>query len=80
MTLAERLPGYTVEKLPEPPAGDVGFSYQITAPNGKTWKLMRNRVNPHMLFPMPENVLKGSLSIRGVKWFTDKTGELTPCG
>ncbi len=71
----EIFPGYTVEKLPEPAAGEIGFAYQITGPK-TNWKLLRNRVHPHMLFPVPENVLKGSLSIKGHKWFTDKVGEL----
>ena len=76
MNIKIALPGYTVEKLDEPPSGEIGFSYTITAPNGKTWKLLRNKPNATMLFPMPEDVLKGPLSIKGIKWFTDRSGTL----
>lgn len=75
-TLQEIFPGYTVEKLPETP-GEIDYAYKITGPK-KDWKLMRNRVNPHMLFAIPENILKGTGKIRGYEWFTDRTGELKP--
>jgi hypothetical protein len=75
--MQEIFPGYTVEKLVETewPC----YAYQITGPRGKTWRLMRNKPNPAMLFPVPENVLKGGLAIRGHKWFTDKDGTLKAC-
>jgi hypothetical protein len=70
----EIFPGYFVEKLEE--TGDVCFAYQITGPRGKTWRLMRNKPNPAMLFPVPETISKGALAIRGHKWFTDRNGTL----
>ena len=76
MNIEIALPGYTVEKLREPEAGEIDFSYLITSPKGKTWKLLRNKPNAKMLFPIPENVHKGSFSIKGIKWFTDRNGTL----
>ena len=76
--MAELFPGYTVEKLDEPEGGELGFSYTVTGPRGKTWKLVRNKPNPSLLFPVPENFMTDSMKIRGYTWFSDKSGELRP--
>lgn len=73
----ELFPGYTIERLPEA-NGTLSAAYKITGPK-RVWYLHRNQVNPHMLFPIPETGIRGQLSIRGVKWFSDRTGELRPC-
>lgn len=71
--MPEIFPGYTVEKLEEEP-GKLG-AYKITGPK-KDWVLVRNQVKPHLLFPVPDNVLTGKSEIRGHKWFSDEGGEL----
>ena len=77
MATFELFPGYTVEALPETP-GAIGFAYKVTGPR-KDWKLMRNQINPHMLFAVPENILKGTGKINGYEWFSDRSGTLKPC-
>lgn len=71
--LPEVFPGYRVEPLEE--REEFSIAYKVTGPR-KTFYLMRNRVNPCMLFVCP--VGGGGGRIRGYEWFTDKDGTLRP--
>jgi hypothetical protein len=73
--VTELFPGYRLEKIEE---SGSEWAYRVVGPKGRDWKLMRNKVNPHMLFPVPGNFMTDSMKIRGYTWFSDKSGELRP--
>jgi hypothetical protein len=68
-------PGYKVEKGVE--TESICFAYMVRGPK-KSWGMMRNEKNPHMLFPVPDNFVTDRAEIRGIEWFTDKNGTLKP--
>lgn len=67
---------YTAEKLPENPQA-VHAAWRIHGPR-KKWVLIRNAHDPHMLFPVGDPGVLSSMSIRGIRWFTDRDGTLKP--
>ena len=60
------LQGCTVEKLPESP-GVICFAYRIIS-RGKEFMLMRNKVNPYMLFVVGPSMAS---KLKGWSWFCD---------
>jgi len=68
------MPGYRYEKVAEEP-GRPSAAYNVFGPK-KTWILLRNTHNPHMLFPVGDGLSRSSMAIRGVTWFSDRDGTL----
>lgn len=65
--------GYTITATNE----EKGAAYILEKGNRKI-ALMRNKVNPHMLFTIDMHNFTMPGKIKGHSWFTDATGELKP--
>ncbi len=79
--------GYEVipyERDTHDPESTMVCPYKVRGPR-KTWLLVRNVPNPAMLFPVPEDFLKGSHLLKGFAWFKEIKAEdgqsvtLHPC-
>ena len=49
---------------------NIAWAYEIIDAKGRSWKLLRNKPNPKMLFAVPENFVNGP-KILDNRWFTD---------
>lgn len=61
-----------------PDSEDINFVYELIDPKGRSWKLLRNKPNPAMMFAIPEDFVHGP-KILDKRWFTDKNRDGTDC-